>query len=169
MGEDDKFQLTPEQLERAWAAGPLEYIMTITDAYLDALDGQLTQYNMDELTPDQHTLLAYRYVLDEVMEGGFIQLIQNGLGPYVLDGPFAMLMKKKWDLADFGKFIYKVRNEYHKHRTALEADTNEEQFMALYEQFETLNELGDAFLDDYQEEVTPAIAHYVHQHEQAFV
>lgn len=169
MDEDANIQLTPEQLDRAWTAGALEYIMTITDAYLDALDGQLTQYNMDALTTEQHTLLAYRYILDEVMEGGFIQLIQNGLGPYVLDGPFAMLMKKKWELADFGKYIYKVRNEYHKHRDALEADTTEEQFMALYEQFETLNELGDRFLDDFQEEVTPAIANYVRQHEEKFV
>ena len=169
MNEEDKFQLSRELLEHAWTAGPIEYIMTITDAYLALLDGQLTEYNMDELTSEQHTLLAYRYILDEVTEGGFIQLIQNGLGPYVLDGPFPMLMKKKWELEDFGKFMYKVRNEYHRHRQALEADMDEEQFMALYEQFETMNELGDQFLDDFYEETTPAIAEYVHRHEDKFI
>ena len=30
--------------------------------------------------------------------------------------------------------------------------------MALYEQLEELNELGDDFLDEHQEEVTPAVA-----------
>lgn len=168
MNEDDKFQLTAEQLDCAWEAGALEYIMTITDAYLHVLDGQLTKYNMDELSTEQHTLLAYRYILDEVMEGGFIQLIQNGLGPYVLDGPFPMLMKKKWELEDFGKYMYKVRNEYHKHREALEADMGEDEFMALYEQYETMNELGDQFLDDFQESTTPAIAEYVRRHEDKF-
>ena len=74
--EEDRFQLTQIELDAAWNAGPLDYIGLITDAYLNTLDGQLTEYNMDALSADQHTLLAYRYILDEVMEGGFIQLIQ---------------------------------------------------------------------------------------------
>ena len=109
--EEEKFQITQEELDAAWNASPLNYIEAITDAYLNTLDGQLTEYNMDVLTANQHTLLAYRYILDEVMEGGFIQLIQNGYGPYVLDGPFAMMMKKHWELVDFGKFMYEVKKE----------------------------------------------------------
>ncbi len=169
MNEDDKFQITPQELDAAWNRGPEEYIVFITDAYLDLLDGQLTEYNMDELTASQHTLLAYRYLLDEVMQGGFIQLIQNGLGPYVLDGPFPMMMKKEWELKEFGNFMYDVRKEYHLHRAELEADLNDEQFMALYEQQEKMNELGDEFLDNYQEVVTPMVAEYVRNHEDKFV
>ncbi len=167
--EEEKFQITQEELDAAWNASPLDYIEAITDAYLNTLDGQLTEYNMDVLTANQHTLLAYRYILDEVMEGGFIQLIQNGYGPYVLDGPFAMMMKKHWELVDFGKFMYEVKKEYHLHKAELEADLNEEQFMALYEQQEKMNELGDEFLDKYQEIVTPSIADYVRKNEEKFV
>ena len=167
--EEEKFQITQEELDAAWNASPLNYIEAITDAYLNTLDGQLTVYNMDVLTANQHTLLAYRYILDEVMEGGFIQLIQNGYGPYVLDGPFAMMMKKHWELVDFGKFMYEVKKEYHLHKAELEADLNEEQFMALYEQQEKMNELGDEFLDKYQEIVTPSIADYVRKNEEKFV
>jgi hypothetical protein len=167
--EEEKFQITQEELDAAWNASPLDYIEAITDAYLNTLDGQLTVYNMDVLTANQHTLLAYRYILDEVMEGGFIQLIQNGYGPYVLDGPFAMMMKKHWELVDFGKFMYEVKKEYHLHKAELEADLNEEQFMALYEQQEKMNELGDEFLDKYQEIVTPSIADYVRKNEEKFV
>lgn len=167
--EEEKFQITQEELDGAWNASPLDYINAITDAYLNTLDGQLTEYNMDVLTANQHTLLAYRYILDEVMEGGFIQLIQNGYGPYVLDGPFAMMMKKHWELVDFGKFMYEVKKEYHLHKAELEADLNEEQFMALYEQQEKMNELGDEFLDKYQEMVTPSIADYVRKNEEKFV
>ena len=166
---EEKFQITQEELDAAWNASPLNYIEAITDAYLNTLDGQLTEYNMDVLTANQHTLLAYRYILDEVMEGGFIQLIQNGYGPYVLDGPFAMMMKKHWELVDFGKFMYEVKKEYHLHKAELEADLNEEQFMALYEQQEKMNELGDEFLDKYQEIVTPSIADYVRKNEEKFV
>jgi len=167
--EEDKFGLSKEILDHAWNAGAETYIMTITDAYLAALDGQLTEYNMNELSNEQHTLLAYRYILDEVMDGGFIQLIQNGLGPYVLDGPFPAMMKKAWDLPEFGKYVYEVRKEYHRHREELEADLSEEEFMALYEQQERMNELGDRFLDDFQEDTTPAIANYVRQHEEDFI
>ena len=167
--EEEKFQITQEELDAAWNASPLNYIEAITDAYLNTLDGQLTEYNMEVLTANQHTLLAYRYILDEVMEGGFIQLIQNGYGPYVLDGPFAMMMKKHWELVDFGKFMYEVKKEYHLHKAELEADLNEEQFMALYEQQEKMNELGDEFLDKYQEIVTPSIADYVRKNEEKFV
>ncbi len=156
-------------LDTAWNEGPEAYIRTLTDAYLERIGGELTPETIGLLTADQLTLLAYRYLLDEVMQGGFIQLIQNGLGPFVLDGPFAMMMKKHWGLRDFGNFIYDVQHEYHRHRGELEADLDEEQFMALYEQQEAMNELGDDFLDDYQESVTPAIAQYVRDHESQFL
>ncbi len=156
-------------LDTAWNEGPETYIRTLTDAYLERIGGELTPETIGLLTADQLTLLAYRYLLDEVMQGGFIQLIQNGLGPFVLDGPFAMMMKKHWGLRDFGNFIYDVQHEYHRHRDELEADLDEEQFMALYEQQEAMNELGDDFLDDYQESVTPAIAQYVRDHESQFL
>lgn len=156
-------------LDTAWNEGTEAYIRTLTDAYLERIGGELTPENIGLLTADQLTLLAYRYLLDEVMQGGFIQLIQNGLGPFVLDGPFAMMMKKHWGLRDFGNFIYDVQHEYHRHRDELEADLDEEQFMALYEQQEAMNELGDDFLDDYQESVTPAIAQYVRDHEALFL
>lgn len=160
--------MNQQQLNDAWDAGPEAYIYTLTDAYLQDIGGELTADTIGRLTTDQLTLLAYRTMLDEVMEGGFIQLIQNGYGPFVLDGPFAMMMKKQWGLRDFGKFIYDVQHEYHRHRSELEADLDEEQFMALYEQQEKMNELGDDFLDDYQETVTPAIASYVREHESSF-
>ncbi len=145
------------------------YIYGITNSYLKHIGGSLNAENMNKLTANQHTLLAYRIILDEVMEGGFIQLIQNGYGPYVLDGPFAKVMKQEWNLRDFGNFMYDVKREYNRNREQLEADLTEEEFMALYEQQEAMNELGDDFLDEYQETVTPAIAAYVKAHEQSFL
>ena len=38
---------------------------------------------------------------------------------------------------------------------------SEDEFMAMYEELDDLNMLGDDFLDDHQEEVTPAVAEMV--------
>ena len=128
-----------------------------TDAILARIGGELTESNMDRLTLNEHCLLAYRYLRDEVMEGGFIQMIQNGYGPYVLLGPFPMLLKKQWGMKPFGQFLFNVSREYKAHRSELEADKSDEEFMAQYEQFEILNDYGDDYLDDYEENVTPQI------------
>lgn len=160
--------MTQATLDRAWNDSPETYIRTLTDHYLDLLGHTFDEHTMTRLNTDQHTLLAYRIVLDEVMEGGWIQLIQNGWGPYVLDGPFPMILKRVWQLTDFGRYIYEVRKAYHQNREALEADLDQDQFMALYEQQEHINDLGDDFLDDHQETVTPTIATYVREHEAQF-
>lgn len=140
------------------------YLNSVTDQLITRIGGQLNESNMDMLTLDEHCMLAYRYLRDEVMEGGFIQLIQNGYGPYVLLGPFPMLLKKEWGMKQFGQFLFDVAREYKANREELEADKSEDDFMAQYEQFDALNEYGDEYLDDYEEEVTPLIADYYKTH-----
>lgn len=138
-----------------------DFITMVTDYYLAELGGALTADNMARLNAHQHTLLGYRYLLDEVMEGGFIQLIENGYAPYVLEGPFPLALKKLWDRRDLSKLIFNVKKEYHAHIEELESEKTEEEFMAMYEQLEKLNDYGDDFLDDYQEKESPAIAQIV--------
>lgn len=135
-----------------------DFIFYVTDSYLKAVGGCLTADNMSMLSNDQHSLLCYRYILEEVMEGGFIQLIANGYAPYVLEGSFPYVVKKEWEMKDFSKLLYNVKREYYLHQAELLADMEEEDFMALYEQLEELNDYGDDFLDDFQEEVTPVVA-----------
>lgn len=153
--------LAKEQLDSILRKDNAEFITSITDLYLDSIGGVLTADKMELLNTDQHSLLAYRYLLDEVMEGGFIQLIHNGYGPYVLEGPFPYVIKKIWGFKDFGKFLFNVQHEYHLHKDEIFTELSEEEFMALYEQMETLNDYGDDFLDDYQETITPDIVEYV--------
>ena len=142
------------------------FIEWVTDGYLAAIGGGLTAENMDMLSAEQHAVLCYRYVLE---------------------GPFPMVVKKEWGkekeedplcpadispsmgrpcgekatsdvMKKFSKLLYEVKKEYHKHQEELSQDMSDEEFMALYEQLEELNELGDDFLDEHQEEVTPAVA-----------
>lgn len=161
--------MNKEKIQELYGAlSPSEFIYALTDAYLENLGGGLTADNMQQLNNDQHTLLAYRYLLDEVMEGGFIQLIINGFAGYVLEGPFPLVLKKEWGQKQLSKLIFDVRREYHQHIDELSRDMDDEEFMALYEQLEKLNDLGDDFLDDYQEDTTPAIAQYVAQNAEKF-
>ena len=147
----------------------IAFIQWVTDGYLAAVGGALTAENMEMLSAEQHAVLCYRYVLDEVMEGGFIQLIMNGYAPYVLEGPFPMVVKKEWGMKDFSKLLYEVKKEYHKHQEELSKDMDEDEFMAMYEQLEELNELGDDFLDEHQEEVSPAVAKMILENLEKFV
>ena len=172
----------------------IAFIQWVTDGYLAAVGGALTAENMEMLSAEQHAVLCYRYVLDEVMEGGFIQLILNGYAPYVLEGPFPMVVKKEWGadplcpadispsmgrpcgvsstsevMKKFSKLLYEVKKEYHRHQEELSQDLSDEDFMALYEQLEDLNELGDDFLDEHQEEVTPAVAKMIVENLEKFM
>ena len=61
-------------------------------------------------------------------------------------------------MKDFSKLLYEVKKEYHKHQEEISQDLSDEDFMAMYEQLEDLNELGDDFLDEHQEEVSPMVA-----------
>ena len=158
--------------EQALAAydemAPADFIVMVTDYYLEQLGGGLTADNMMCLNAHQHTLLAYRSMLDEVMEGGFIQLIENGYAPYVLEGPFPLAVKKLWERKELSKLLFDVKKEYHRHMEDFEGEKTEEEFMAMYEQLEKLNDYGDDFLDDYQEKESPAIAQIVKENIELF-
>ena len=63
------------------------------DKYLEVTGGKINADTMPLLNGYQHTLLGYHFFREEVMEGGFVQLIQNGYGPYIFDNPFAKAMR----------------------------------------------------------------------------
>lgn len=172
-------QLDKQQVaQKAKELDGIGFVQWVTDAYLAAVGGALTAETMDRLTAEQHGLLCYRYVLDEVMEGGFIQLILNGYAPYVLEGPFPYVVKKEWAalvpdgaqaMKDFSKLLYAVKAEYHRHEEELSQELSDEDFMALYEQLEELNEMGDNFLDEHQEVVTPLVVKMVVENVEKFL
>ena len=73
-------QVTDSALRQAAADGMDAFIRVFVDAYWQTIGGSLTAETMPLLTGEQHTLLAYHLFREEVMEGGFCQLIQNGYG-----------------------------------------------------------------------------------------
>lgn len=142
------------------------FLKVFTDAYLAELNGEVSAENMDKLNGYQHTLLAYRFFTDEVREGGFVQLIQNGYGGYVFDNPTAKALKLM-GAKPLSKILYKAKEIFDEHRAELERDATEEEFMAMYERFEQFDELEEKYVE-IEEEQTAAIAHYVDENIEDF-
>lgn len=160
-------KIKDKDIREAAAQGAEAFVMLVARRTFDAIGGQLTAESMGRLTSDQITLLAYTTTREELMEGGFIQLIHNGYGPFIFLNPFAKAMRL-WGAKEFSKLIYDGRALYEKYGRELEADCTDDEFMALYEQYEEFDELDDSFID-MEEEVTDVVAHYIDDHISDFV
>lgn len=155
-------QVSDEALRRAAAEGMDAFLRVFTDAYDRVAGGALTAGTMPLLTAPQHTLLAYSVLRDELMEGGFCQLIQNGYGAYIFHNPVARAFKG-WGLDDLARLLYDARRIYDAHREDLERERTDDEFMAMYEQYEAFDDLEDRFLEN-EEEWTARVAAYVDEH-----
>ena len=142
-------QIPEQKIIKAAEKGMDEFLKVFTDAYLEVLDGGITAENMHKLNGYQHTLLAFRFFTDEVREGGFVQLIQNGYGGYLFDNPAAKALKSM-GAKGLSKILY-----------------TEEEFMAMYEQFEQFDELEEKYME-IEEEETSVIAAYVDENMEDF-
>ena len=98
-----------------------EFIQAFTDKYKEIIGGELTAETMPLLTGEQHSLLAYQIFRDEIMVGGFCQLIQNGYGGYIFDNPFAKVMRL-WGAEEFSKLVYKAKKIFDANRKDLEKE-----------------------------------------------
>lgn len=159
-------EVTDAMLRQAAGEGMDAFIEVFTDAYKQVIGEELTAETMPLLSGEQHSLLAYRIFRDEIMEGGFCQLIQNGYGGYIFDNPFAKVMRL-WGVGDLNKLVYAARKIYDAHREDLERERTDDEFMAMYEEYEAFDELEEEFLEK-EEEYTALVAGYVDEHLELF-
>lgn len=142
------------------------FLQVFIDGICTSIGGNLTSENMGELNADQITLLAYQMLREEVMDGGFVQLIHNGYGPFFFRNPFAKMIKL-WGLRDLSRLIYHVFDLYRKYGEEIEEDCTDEEFMQLFERYPEFDEFDDAFVEN-EEEWTSEVAHYVDEHVELF-
>ena len=74
-------------LQQAAMEGMDAFVKVFVDGIRNAIGGELTSETMAELNSDQITLLAWDMLHEEVMDGGFVQLIHNGLGEFIFKNP----------------------------------------------------------------------------------
>ncbi len=139
----------------------------VIKAIRESIGGELTAETMAQLNSDQITLLAWDMVHGEVMDGGFVQLIHNGYGPFTFKNPLAKALKL-WGLRDLSKLIYDAHTLYEKYGAEIERDCTDEEFMALFEQYPQFDDLDDKFVEN-EEDWTMQIAAYVDQHMDNFI
>lgn len=157
-----KIQVKDSVLAAAAEQGMDAFIQVVVDAIKDYVGGELTTEAFQVLEADHITLWGYVMLRDELCDGGFIQLIHNGYGPFFFHNPFAKAMRL-WGLKDFSKFIYRARELYDEHHEAIECELTDEEFMALYEAYPQFDDLDDEFIAN-EEEITAQVAHYLDDH-----
>ena len=153
-------------LQQAALEGMDAFIGVFLKAIHEAIGGELKAENMGELNSDQITLLSWEILHEELMDGGFVQLIHNGYGPFIFKNPFAKALRQ-WGQREPSKFIYEAHTLWLKHREEIERELSDEEFMALFEQFPDFETMDDQFIEN-EEAWTEDIAHYVDDHIERF-
>ena len=126
--------------EKMASDDPVELFETLVEPIHEELYRRQDFTFIDQLSVGQQLLVSYDYVRMQVMQGGFIQLIQNGYIGILLPMP-AWLQDIGAD--DMAKVIDDVLKVYVLNRSLLDKETTVEEFAKLYE------ELGEfAILDE---------------------
>ncbi len=160
--EQVTIKVSDASLRKAASLGMDEFLQVFTDRYQEVIGGELNAETMRMLNGEQITLLAYNMFREEVMDGGFVQLIHNGYGPFIFDNPFAKAMRLM-GAHDFSKLVYKGKKLYDRYKDELTHECSDEEFMALFEAHPEFDELDDEFIE-MEEEVTSILACYVDEH-----
>ncbi len=153
-------------LRQAAQEGMDAFVAVFVNDIKETIGGELTAETMPLLNSEQITLLAWQTLHDEVMDGGFVQLIHNGYGTFIFKNPLAKALKL-WGLRDLSKLIYSAHTLYEKYHAAIEKDCTDEEFMALFEQYPEFDDFDDAFVEQ-EEAWTEQIARYIDEHIEQF-
>ena len=153
-------------LRKAAGEGMDAFVGAFVQAIKETIGGELTAATLGELNSDQITLLAWDVLHEEVMDGGFVQLIHNGYGPFIFKNPFAKAVKL-WGMRELSKLVYDAHTLYVKYHEPLEKDCTDDEFMALFEQFPEFDDMDDEFVEK-EEAWTEAIARYIDENIEKF-
>ena len=143
------------------------FLGVFINATKEAIGGELNAENMQQLSVAQITLLAYDILHEEVMDGGFVQLIYNGYGGCLFDNPFAKV-QRDWGWRDLAKMRFAVRKLYKEYGAKIQRECSDDEFMAMFEQFPEFDDYDDEFVEN-EENWTEAVARYVDEHIEEFV
>ena len=153
-------------LQKAATEGMDAFVGAFVVAIKETIGGELTADTLSELNSDQITLLAWDTLHQEVMDGGFVQLIHNGYGSFIFKNPFAKAVKL-WGMRELSRLVYDAHSLYVKYHEQIERDCTDDEFMALFEQFPEFDDLDDEFVER-EEEWTEQVAHYIDEHIEKF-
>ena len=126
--EAKRIEIADAALRQGAEEGMDGFLQVFIDKYLEVTGGVINAETMPLLNGHQHTLLGYHFLREELNVGGFVQLIQNGYGPYIFDNPFAKAMRL-FGLKEFSKLIYSAKKIYDENKADLEKERDDDEFM----------------------------------------
>lgn len=164
MEQKNCIVLADADLRAAAANGPVAFLGLFLDAIGNVTGDDFGAEEMASLNGNQHALNAFRILTDAFETGGFINLIQDGFGPYIFDNPFAKAMRL-WGAHHLSQLVYKAKRVYDANRKELDnvAD-NDEDFALLFDKFQPLFEKIEMEVDAELPRAAAQIAAYVDEH-----
>lgn len=115
---------------------------------------------VDELSENQQLVIVYDYVKMQVLQGGFIQLIQNG---YVLLLPTLHGLLQRVDAQDMAQVLDDALKVYVLNRELLDKEYSVNDFARLYEELKEFEDIDNRF-SKYHLPTLDAILLLVEQH-----
>lgn len=164
---DSKFlpEIQKSELDQAKAAGDFQAIF---DLFVQPLHEEMYKRQdfafMEELSEGQQLLLSYDYVRMQVLQGGFIQFIQNGYVALLLSMPEWL---SNLGAAEVSKVLDDVLKVYVLNRELLDKSTTVEEFAMLYQELKEFEQLDDTF-QHLDADTVKLLAEYAMQHSHIF-
>lgn len=154
-------------LRKSAEEGMDAFVRVFVQAIREAIGGELTVETMPLLNSDQITLLAWDILHEEMMDGGMIQLIHNGYGPFMFKNPTDKAFRN-WGMRGLYKLINKSHALYRLAKDEIEQpEMTDEEFMELYEKHPEFDDMDDEFIEN-EEQWTSEIACYIDDHLENF-
>ncbi|MBN8669820.1 MAG: DUF4375 domain-containing protein [Chitinophagales bacterium] len=157
-------EVKAEALEAAKQAGDDN---ALWDMFIQPLHEELYRrqdFNfLDDLSEGQQLLISYDYVQMQVLQGGFIQLIQNG---YIGLLPTMPGWLEVVGCHEMAKVIDNVLKVYVLNREELDKQTSVEEFARLYDEFQEFVTLDEDFHRLHPQVFTTLLQYAIHHTEE---
>lgn len=139
-----------------------EYLRVILDAYEKSVHPKFLWNELASFSEEPIKLILYSGLCDQVNNGGFIQLIQNGYGSNLFNNPFAEDLAA-WGAIELAEIVHQANAIYQANRKYLEHERSIANFSALYKEFRAFELLENRFYVA-EEAQTAIVRAYVEQH-----
>ncbi|MBL7719906.1 MAG: DUF4375 domain-containing protein [Flavipsychrobacter sp.] len=157
--------VTQDELEEKLSAGDEALLEFLAEPIHAELYARQDFTFVDQLSEGQQLLISYDYVRMQVLQGGFIQFIQNG---YIGILPPMPEWLNKAGATATAQTIDDALKVYVLNRELLDKPTTTEEFAKLYDELKEFELLDEQFSRQ-NDETVKAIAHYARTHISDFV
>ena len=118
----------------------LQYLFLFADKYSKLISASQDGAIQQQMTLEQNVLLAFVDMDNQISNGGFIQLIENGYGKFVFDTPLSAILND-WGSVKTASILDRARVIYHDKREILEREKTLEEFAKLYQEHPDFEDL----------------------------